>query len=63
MERRFMVTGYGTSKKTGALYSRASRIVEDEKKHLFGFLDSKDQYFTNDIRPLGTILSVEMAEK
>jgi hypothetical protein len=57
-----MVVAYGTSKKTGSLYSRCTRIREDEKNGSFGYLDEKDQYYTNDLRPLGTTVELEMSE-
>lgn len=63
MERRYMVVSYGTAKKTGEIYSRASRIREDEKNGTFGYLDEKDKYFMNELKPLGTVVTVELLEK
>lgn len=62
MERKYMVVSYGTSKKTGAPYSRAARIREDEKNGTFGYLDEKDAYYVDDLRPLGTVITLELAE-
>lgn len=62
MERKYMVVSYGTSKKTGALYSRASRIREDEKNGTFGYLDEKDVYYADDLQPLGTIITLQLTQ-
>lgn len=62
MKRTYMVVSYGTSKKTGALYSRAARIREDEKNGTYGYLDEKDSYYVDDLRPLGSVITLEMAE-
>lgn len=62
MERKYMVVKYGNSKKTGALYSRAVRIREDEKNGTFGYLDDKDVYFVDDLRPLGSLITLQLAE-
>ncbi len=62
-ERKYMVTGYGAKKDTGELYSRASRVKEDEKNHTYGYLDEKDRYYIDgEIRPLGTIITLELTE-
>lgn len=63
MERKYMVVSYGTSKKTGSLYSRATRIKEDEKNGTYGYLDEKDQYYTDDLQPLGSIITLELIQK
>ena len=62
MERKYMVVSYGTSKKNGSLYSRAARIKEDEKNGTYGYLDEKDSYYVDDLRPLGTVITLELAE-
>lgn len=62
MERKYMVVSYGTSKKTGEPYSRAARIKEDEKDGTYGYLDEKDSYYVDDLRPLGTVITLEFAE-
>lgn len=61
MERKYMVVSFGTSKKTGALYSRAARVREDEKNGTYGYLDDKDAYYTDDLQPLGSVITVEMS--
>jgi len=55
-----MVVAYGTSKK-GKTYSR-SYLVREAKDQSFGYLDQKDQFFTDTIRPIGEIINVEQTE-
>ena len=63
MVRRYMVTGYGAKKDTGELYTRAARVKEDEKNWKYGYLDEKDRYYIDgEIRPLGTIITLELSE-
>jgi hypothetical protein len=57
MEKEYMVVAFGTSKKTNKPYSRAYCLRKD-KLGKYGFLDQKDQYFTEDIRKLGEVLKV-----
>lgn len=61
MTKIYMVVRNGLSKKTGALYSIAYRKVQ-AKETGYEFLDEKDSYFTDDIRPVGTMLKVEQME-
>lgn len=60
MTKTYMVTRNGVSKKTGAIYSIAERL--GKTKEGYEYLDSKDTYFTDDIRPVGTMLKVEQME-
>jgi hypothetical protein len=61
MTKRYMVIAFGTAKKTGNPYSRAY-LLKGDKEGKFGYLDSRDSFFTNDMRPVGTIINVEQAE-
>lgn len=60
-EKRYMVVGFGTSKKTKDEYSKAY-LIRGDKNETFGYLDQKDSYYTEDKRPLGTIIVVTMQE-
>lgn len=62
MERKYMVVSYGTNKKTGALYSRALRIREDEVNGTYGYLNENDPYYVDDLRPLGTVITLQLTE-
>lgn len=61
MKKSYMVIRNGTSKKTGELYSLALNLCKsnDGKSE---WLDEKDKYFANDIRPVGSVISVEQME-
>jgi hypothetical protein len=50
MVREYMVVSFGTSKKTGALYSRALR-VRSGQNGAYAYLDEKDQYYLDETRP------------
>lgn len=60
MTKIYMVVRNGLSKKTGALYSIAVRI--GKTKEGYEYTDDKDTYFTDDLRPVGTMLKVEQME-
>ena len=66
MERKYMVVGYGLGKESHEPYSRAYRIKEGEprdgSKVGYGYLDQKDTYYTSDIRPLGTVITLSFQE-
>jgi hypothetical protein len=61
MEKKYMVVGFGTSKKTGKPYSRAY-LLKSDKAGTFAFLDRNDSYYTEDIRPVGTMIIVKLVE-
>lgn len=61
MTNTYLVVTNGVSKKTGAVYSIAQRICQKKDKSS-EWLNEKDQYFTDDIRPVGSIITVEQME-
>lgn len=61
MEKHYMVVRNGQSKKTGDDYSVALRMC-GKKDGSSSWLDEKDNFFTDDIRSLGTIITVEQTE-
>ena len=61
MTKTYLVVSNGVSKKTGKKYSIAQRVCQKYDKSS-EWLDSKDQYFTDDIRPVGTLVEVEQME-
>lgn len=62
MVREYMVTKFGAAKNTGEIYSRGSR-VKTAKDGSYGYLDEKDTCFFDEIKPLGTIVKVELMEQ
>jgi|GEM_PF-3677910 len=60
MTKRYLVVSNGAAKKTGEVYSRAYKIAKDSKG--FEWLDQKDVFFTDNIRPVGTVIEVEQCE-
>ena len=62
MERKYMVVRFGVNKETGEPYSRASRLKEAKDGTSWGYLDEKDPYYLDEIRPLGTVVAVELTE-
>ena len=61
MEKKYMVVGFGLSKEKGEKYSKAY-LIRGDKKGTYGYLDTKNVYYTNDIRPIGTIIIVKLEE-
>lgn len=61
MERKYMVVAYGESKKDKRPYSRAYRLKE-AREGGWGYLDQKDTYYSDEIRPLGEIITLSMQE-
>lgn len=61
MTKTYLVVSNGVSKKTGSLYSIAQRVCQKKDKSS-EWLDTKDQYFTDDIRPVGSMIEIEQME-
>lgn len=60
MTKTYMVIRNGTAKKSGEVYSLALKL--SKSKDGFQWLDERDKYFTNDIRPVGALIEVEQME-
>lgn len=61
MVKTYMVVRNGLSKKTGAQYSIAYKLGKTREGG-YEYLDEKDSHFTDDIRPVGTLIKVEQME-
>ena len=61
MTKTYMVVRNGAKKGTGEIYSIAQRVHQSKDK-TFEWLDEKDQFWCEDIRPVGTIIKVEQME-
>lgn len=61
MTNTYLVVRNGVSKKTGAVYSVANRVFKSKDGNS-EWLDEKDKYWTDDIRPVGSVISVEQIE-
>lgn len=61
MTKTYMVVRNGAAKKTGETYSVALRKCQSRDGNT-EWLDEKDKYWTDDIRPVGSEIKVEQME-
>ena len=61
MIKTYMVVRNGAAKKTGEIYSIAQR-VQHSKDKTNEWLDEKDKYWCDELRPVGTLINVEQME-
>ena len=61
MTKTYMVVRNGAKKKTGETYSIAQRLFQNHDK-TSEWLDEKDKFWTDDIRPVGSLIKVEQME-
>lgn len=61
MTKNYMVVRNGAAKKSGEIYSIAQRIFQSKDK-TSEWLDEKDKYWCDELRPVGTIIKVEQME-
>ena len=59
MEKKYIVVGFGTNKETGERYCRAALVREGKD---WGYVDLKNTYYPEEIRPVGTIIPVTLIE-
>lgn len=61
MIKSYLVVKNGAKKESGEVYSMALRIGKNSQSS-FEWLDDRDKFFTDDIRPVGTRIEVEQLE-
>lgn len=61
MTKKYMVIRNGAKKKSGEVYSMACKLGQNPETG-FEWLDERDKFFTDDIRPVGSIIEVEQME-
>ena len=61
MTKSYMVVRNGVAKKTGEVFSVAHRLCQKQDKTA-AWLDEKDTFWTDNIRPVGSIIKVEQSE-
>ena len=61
MTKTYMVVRNGFKKKTGEAYSIARRLFQNHDK-TSEWLDEKDTYWAEEIKPVGSLIKVEQME-